>query len=36
MNIMDLQVNSNDDNGLLVGRWDGKYEDGTAPRFVIV
>lgn len=24
-------VNSNDDNGILVGRWDGDYEDGTAP-----
>lgn len=24
-------VNSNDDDGILVGRWDGEYEDGTAP-----
>ncbi|XP_077293635.1 hemocyte protein-glutamine gamma-glutamyltransferase-like [Arctopsyche grandis] len=24
-------VNSNDDQGVLVGRWDGEYEDGTAP-----
>ncbi|ODN01465.1 Hemocyte protein-glutamine gamma-glutamyltransferase [Orchesella cincta] len=24
-------VNSNDDNGLLMGRWDGEYGDGTAP-----
>ncbi|XP_072942893.1 hemocyte protein-glutamine gamma-glutamyltransferase-like [Epargyreus clarus] len=24
-------VNSNDDGGVLVGRWDGEYEDGTAP-----
>lgn len=24
-------VNSNDDDGILVGRWDGDYEDGTAP-----
>ena len=24
-------VNSIDDDGLLVGRWDGKYGDGTAP-----
>ncbi|XP_026739990.1 hemocyte protein-glutamine gamma-glutamyltransferase-like [Trichoplusia ni] len=24
-------VNSNDDGGVLVGRWDGQYEDGTAP-----
>lgn len=25
------KVNSNDDNGIIVGRWDGKYSDGTAP-----
>nr|AAL78166.1 transglutaminase [Penaeus monodon] len=24
-------VNSNDDSGLLVGKWDGEYEDGRAP-----
>ncbi|XP_015604650.1 hemocyte protein-glutamine gamma-glutamyltransferase [Cephus cinctus] len=24
-------VNSNDDKGVLTGRWDGNYEDGTAP-----
>ncbi|KAG8222477.1 hypothetical protein J437_LFUL000839 [Ladona fulva] len=24
-------VNSNDDQGVLMGRWDGKYEDGTSP-----
>jgi len=24
-------VNSNDDEGLLVGKWDNKYEDGVAP-----
>ncbi|XP_045502285.1 hemocyte protein-glutamine gamma-glutamyltransferase-like [Colias croceus] len=24
-------VNSNDEGGVLVGRWDGQYEDGTAP-----
>lgn len=24
-------VNSNDDDGVLVGRWDGEYDDGTAP-----
>ncbi|CAH0764573.1 unnamed protein product [Diatraea saccharalis] len=24
-------VNSNDDAGVLVGRWDGEYDDGTAP-----
>lgn len=24
-------VNVQDDNGVLVGRWDGKYDDGTSP-----
>jgi hypothetical protein len=24
-------VNSNDDLGVLQGRWNGQYEDGTAP-----
>ncbi|KAK9308630.1 hypothetical protein QLX08_001476 [Tetragonisca angustula] len=24
-------VNSNDDRGVIVGRWDGDYADGTAP-----
>lgn len=24
-------VNSNDDAGVVVGRWDGKYDDGTSP-----
>ncbi|GBP35766.1 Hemocyte protein-glutamine gamma-glutamyltransferase [Eumeta japonica] len=24
-------VNSNDDGGVLIGRWDGQYEDGTSP-----
>lgn len=24
-------VNANDDAGVLVGRWDGKYEDGANP-----
>ncbi|CAG5015111.1 unnamed protein product [Parnassius apollo] len=24
-------INSNDDAGVLVGRWDGQYDDGTAP-----
>ncbi|CAH2244438.1 jg11617 [Pararge aegeria aegeria] len=24
-------VNSNDDQGVLIGRWDGEYDDGTAP-----
>ena len=26
-----IQVNSNDDDGFLVGSWSGNYEDGTAP-----
>lgn len=25
------KVNSNDNNGIVAGRWDGIYEDGTAP-----
>lgn len=25
------QVNSNDDMGVLLGRWDGEYDDGTSP-----
>ncbi|GIY43593.1 hemocyte protein-glutamine gamma-glutamyltransferase [Caerostris extrusa] len=24
-------VNSNDDNGVVIGNWSGNYEDGTAP-----
>lgn len=24
-------VNSNDDHGVVVGRWDGVYTDGVAP-----
>nr|CCQ25772.1 transglutaminase [Macrobrachium rosenbergii] len=24
-------VNSNDDNGVIMGRWDGNYEDGSPP-----
>ncbi|KZC05406.1 PREDICTED: hemocyte protein-glutamine gamma-glutamyltransferase-like [Dufourea novaeangliae] len=24
-------TNSNDDKGVITGRWDGQYEDGTAP-----
>ena len=23
--------NNDDDNGILVGRWDGEYSDGTTP-----
>ena len=26
-----IQVNSPDDNGVLQGRWDGYYKDGTKP-----
>lgn len=26
-----MQVNSNDDLGILQGRWNGQYDDGTAP-----
>lgn len=29
--IISKLVNSNDDDGVLVGRWDGDYEDGTSP-----
>lgn len=29
--LSDLQVNSNDDKGVLVGRWDGNYNDGCSP-----
>lgn len=24
-------VNSNDDDGIVIGKWDGEYDDGTAP-----
>lgn len=24
-------TNMNDDDGILEGRWDGEYQDGTAP-----
>lgn len=26
------QVNSVDEDGLLIGKWDGEYRDGTAPQ----
>ena len=29
--LISKMVNSNDDDGILVGRWDGEYSDGTAP-----
>ncbi|KAK5640144.1 hypothetical protein RI129_010955 [Pyrocoelia pectoralis] len=29
--LISKMVNSNDDDGILVGRWDGDYADGTAP-----
>lgn len=25
------QVNANDDKGVVLGRWDGNYDDGTVP-----
>ena len=30
-----LQVNCNDDQGVLVGRWDQNYVDGVSPMFWI-
>ena len=30
---MSALVNVQDDNGVIVGRWDGKYSDGKAPGF---
>ncbi|KAF5296194.1 hypothetical protein FQA39_LY12648 [Lamprigera yunnana] len=29
--LISKMVNSNDDEGILVGRWDGEYSDGTPP-----
>ncbi|GFY46463.1 hemocyte protein-glutamine gamma-glutamyltransferase [Trichonephila inaurata madagascariensis] len=29
--VISAMVNSNDDNGVLIGNWSGNYEDGTAP-----
>lgn len=26
-----MQVNANDDRGVVSGRWDGKYDDGVSP-----
>lgn len=26
------KVNSNDENGVLLGNWSGRYGDGTAPQ----
>lgn len=26
-----LQVNANDDRGVIIGRWDGEYSDGKSP-----
>lgn len=26
-----LQINANDDRGVVAGRWDGEYSDGVAP-----
>lgn len=28
---MCLQTNNVDDNGLIEGKWDGSFEDGTSP-----
>lgn len=30
---MSAMVNVQDDNGVLMGRWDGKYDDGKDPSF---
>lgn len=30
-----LQVNCNDDQGVLLGRWDNNYADGVSPMFWI-
>lgn len=30
-----LQVNCNDDQGVLYGRWDNNYTDGVSPMFWI-
>lgn len=30
-----LQVNCNDDQGVLMGRWDNNYGDGISPMFWI-
>ena len=29
--MFELKVNSNDEGGVIVGRWDGKYDDGKSP-----
>ena len=29
--ILNVQVNSNDDNGVLMGRWSGGYAGGKSP-----
>uniref|UniRef100_A0A668VWF2 Protein-glutamine gamma-glutamyltransferase 2 n=1 Tax=Oreochromis aureus TaxID=47969 RepID=A0A668VWF2_OREAU len=31
--VISAMVNSNDDQGVLVGRWDGKYSDGCSPTY---
>ncbi|XP_023367751.1 protein-glutamine gamma-glutamyltransferase 2 [Otolemur garnettii] len=33
--VVSNMVNSNDDQGVLQGRWDNKYEDGISPMFWI-
>ncbi|XP_056384164.1 protein-glutamine gamma-glutamyltransferase 5-like [Hyla sarda] len=29
--VLSAMINCNDDNGVMLGRWDGKYDDGTSP-----
>ncbi|XP_039465573.1 protein-glutamine gamma-glutamyltransferase 2-like [Oreochromis aureus] len=31
--VISAMVNSNDDQGVLVGRWDGNYSDGCSPTY---
>ena len=31
MSLRDTQINDVDDNGILAGRWQKPYDDGTAP-----
>ncbi|XP_075384875.1 protein-glutamine gamma-glutamyltransferase 2 [Tenrec ecaudatus] len=33
--VVSAMVNCNDDQGVLLGRWDNKYEDGISPMFWI-
>ncbi|XP_075136657.1 protein-glutamine gamma-glutamyltransferase 5-like [Leptodactylus fuscus] len=29
--VLSAMINCNDDKGVMLGRWDGKYDDGTSP-----